>query len=76
MIKDCAVHEKNRRRWVQLPARPMLDDQRELVRNTRGKVQYVSILEWAKREVCEAFSSAAITAIQNYELGVSPAETG
>ncbi len=72
-IKDCAVHEKNHRRWVQLPARPMLDGQHELVRKTDGKIQYVSILQWANREVSDAFNVAAITVIQDYERGISPA---
>ena len=37
-IKGCAVHEKNGRRWVQLPARPQLDKDRNLVRDDAAKV--------------------------------------
>ncbi len=68
-IRDCAVHRKNDRRWVQLPARPMLDDSRELVRDATGKVQYATILRFDSREVGDAFSAAALQALDAYRGG-------
>ena len=37
VIKDIAVHEKNGRRWVQLPARPQIKDGRA-VTDDSGKI--------------------------------------
>ncbi len=70
-IRDIAVHEMNEKRWVQLPARPQLDGNRELVRDPNGKVQYSLILKFRDRPTADAFSAAAITAIQNFELGIN-----
>ncbi len=42
-IRDCAVHESHGKQWVQLPARPQLDKDRELIRAANGKVQYATI---------------------------------
>ena len=69
-IRGCAVHEKNGKRWVQLPARPQLDKDRNLVRDDAGKVQYVTIMEFDDREVADRFTAAAITAIQDFELSI------
>ena len=62
-IRDCAVHRKNGRRWVQLPARPILDDNRDLVHDVRGKIQYATIVQFDSREVSDAFSAAALHAL-------------
>ena len=42
-IKGCAIHEKNGKRWVQLPARPQLDQNRALARDEGGKFQYARV---------------------------------
>ena len=72
-IRDCAVHEKNGKRWVQLPARPQLDRNRELVRDPTGKIQYATILKFRDHPTSIAFSAAAIMAIQAFELGIGGA---
>ena len=69
-IRDIAIHEKNGKRWAQLPARPQLGRNRELVRDPSGKVQYATILKFSDRPTADAFSRAAVTAIQNFELGI------
>ena len=69
-IRDCAVHEKNDKAWVQLPARPQLDQNRELIRDQNGKVQYSLILKFGDRQTADAFSAAALRAIQDFELGI------
>ncbi len=70
-IRDIAVHEKNEKRWVQLPARPQLDGNRELVRDQTGKIQYATIMRFRDRPTADAFSGAVVTAIQNFELGIN-----
>ncbi len=65
-IRGCAVHQKNAKRWVQLPARPQLDKDRNLVRDTSGKIQYATILELDSQEVADRFNAAALTAIEDF----------
>ena len=65
-VHGCAVHEKNGRRWVQLPARPQLDKDRNLVRDGDGKVQYAKILDFDSREVADRFNAAALKAIEDF----------
>ena len=65
-IRGCAVHEKNGKRWVQLPARPQLDKNRDLIRDDSGKIQYAKVLDFDSREVSDRFSDAALKAIESY----------
>ncbi len=66
-IRDCAVHEKNDHRWVQFPARPQLDESREVVRNSGGKIQYSLIMRFQNREMADAFNRAALAAIDQHK---------
>ncbi len=70
-IRDCAVHESHGKHWVQLPARPQLDQKRELVRGANGKVQYATILTFDSTEAAANFNEAALRALQDYELGIT-----
>ncbi len=65
-ISGVAVHEKNGRRWVQLPARPQLDKDRNLVRDSDGKVQYGKVIDFDSREVADRFNAAALKAIEDF----------
>ena len=65
-IHGCAVHEKNGKRWVQLPARPQLDKDRHLVRDSDGKVQYGKVIDFDSREVADRFNAAALKAIEDF----------
>jgi hypothetical protein len=65
-VCGCAVHEKNGKHWVQLPARPQLDANRELVKDRTGKVQYAKVMEFDSREVADRFSEAALRAIEAF----------
>ena len=65
-IRGCAVHEKNGRRWVQLPAKPQLDRDRNLVRDSDGKVQYAKVMEFDSKEAADRFSEAALKEIDDF----------
>ena len=65
-IRGCAVHERNGKRWVQLPARPQLDKDRQLVRDDADKIQYATVLEFDSREVADRFNAAALKAIEDF----------
>ena len=67
-IRDVAVHEENGQRWVQLPARPQLDENRELIREENGRVRYATILAFDSTEAASEFNDAALTALQDFEL--------
>jgi hypothetical protein len=65
-IRNCALHEKNGRRWVQLPAKPQLDKDRNLVRGEDGKIRYAKVIEFDSREVADRFNAAALKAIEDF----------
>jgi hypothetical protein len=62
-IRDIVVHEKEGRRWVQLPSRPQLDRNQQLVRDQAGKVQYATLMTWDSRDVSDAFSARVVEAL-------------
>jgi hypothetical protein len=62
-IRDVAVHEKDGRRWVSLPARPMIDRDGAVLRDEQGKTRYAPILEFTDREASDEFSRACIAAV-------------
>ena len=65
-IHGCAVHERDGKRWIQLPARPQLDKNRNLVKDADGKITYARVMEFDSREVAERFSEAALKAIDDF----------
>ena len=65
-IRGCAVHEKNDKRWVQLPAKPQLDSDRNLLRDASGKIRYAKVIEFDSREVADRFNAAALKAIEDF----------
>ena len=70
-IRDCAVHESHGRQWVQLPAQPQLNQNRELIREENGKVRYATILTFESTEAAADFNDAALRALQDFELGIT-----
>ena len=62
-IHDVALHEKNGRRWAQLPGRPMIDRDGVALRDENGKTKYARILEFETREASDDFSRACIAAV-------------
>ena len=67
-ISGVAVHEKNGKRWVQLPARPQLDKDRNLVCGEDGKIQYAKVMDFDSREVSDRFNAAALKAIEDFSF--------
>jgi hypothetical protein len=61
-IHDVAIHQKGDRSWAQLPSKPWIKDG-AVVTDDAGKVQYSPILEFSRREVRDAFSSAVVLAV-------------
>jgi hypothetical protein len=61
-LRDVALHEKNGKRWVALPARPQVRDG-ALIKGDDGKITYTPIMAFASRAVSDAFSAAVIAAV-------------
>jgi len=70
-IRDIAVHKKGERAWAQLPAKPQLNSNRELVKDQDGKVQYVPFFRWDSPQVSDAFSAAVLRAVNSYRSQAS-----
>jgi len=65
-IRDVAIHESHAKRWAQLPAKPMLDSNRQAVVKD-NKVQYSPFLLFDTQAVTEAFSTSVIRALDAFE---------
>jgi hypothetical protein len=61
-IRDIAVHQKGDSRWAQLPAKPQITRDGQVVTKD-GKTQYATILEFDSRAVRDAFSTAVIASL-------------
>jgi hypothetical protein len=69
-VKDVAVHEKNGKRWAQLPSKPLIGkDGVALKDETSGKTRYASLMQFTNREIADAFSNAVVRAVLEHEPG-------
>ncbi len=75
-IHDVAIHEKNGKRWAQLPARPQISREGVALRDEKHKTKYVRILEFTSREASDQFSRAAIAAVLEKYPHVFDGEAG
>ena len=51
-VRDVAIHQKGDARWTQLPAKPQVKDG-ALIKDTSGKLQYATVMEFTDRAVRE-----------------------
>ena len=63
-ISDVAVHCNNGKRWASLPSKPMVGRDNNTVKDDRGKLKYVPLIEWLDREAADRFSEAVIQAVE------------
>ena len=73
-ILDVAVHEKDGRRWAQLPAKPQIRDG-TLVYGEDGKIQYLPVMSFESRAVADAFSAAIVKAVDEHAATAAPADS-
>ena len=67
-IRDIAVHESaSGARWVQPPAKPLIDGAGVAERDGGGRIQYALIFNFDDRAVREAFSKAVVAALLKFE---------
>jgi hypothetical protein len=63
-ISDVAIHERDGRRWAQLPAKPLLDGQRNVKTDDNGRPVYVPVFKFDSKDVERAFSRAVVDAVE------------
>jgi hypothetical protein len=66
---NVALHQKGGSRWVALPSKPMLKGD-TVIKDETGKIKYIPVLQFASREVGDAFSAAAIRAVLEHDAEV------
>ena len=74
-IHDIGVHQHdNGKRWVSLPAKPVLDRDGNPTRTSEGRIEYARLFSFDSRAVSDAFSAAVIAAVVEFDpaaLGVA-----
>jgi hypothetical protein len=64
VLRDCALHDRDGKRWVSLPSKPQIDSAGQLRKDPNsGKPLYASIVEIPGRAERERFQRAALAAI-------------
>jgi hypothetical protein len=63
VLEGVAIHEKNGRRWAQLPGRPQLDKDYNLIRELNGKIRYAKVMSFDSRDVADRFSASVLRAV-------------
>jgi hypothetical protein len=63
VIDGVAVHAKEDRKWAQLPARPQVDKDGNVIREDDGKIKYAKILEFDNKRKAWDFSDAVVEAV-------------
>lgn len=63
---DVAVHEKNGKRWAQLPSKAQINKDREVIKDGEGKIKYAPVGAWDNKRVADAFSEAVIRAVDDF----------
>ena len=64
VLRDCALHERDGKRWISLPSKPQIDSEgRQRKDATTGKALWTPVVEIAGKVERERFQRAALAAI-------------
>ena len=64
VLRDCALHERDGKRWISLPSRPQLDSEgRHRKDPVTGKALWLPVVEIKGKAEREKFQAAALAAI-------------
>jgi hypothetical protein len=68
VIRDVAIHERDGKRWVQLPGKPQIDRDGNTIRDPAiGRIKYVPVLEFGSRRVADAFGQRVLEALDVHQ---------
>ena len=73
VVHDCTLMESNGRRWVNLPGKPQLDREKNIMRGEDGKVVYAPVLSIPDRARRDAFTAQALAAVDAF-IGAQAAQ--
>jgi hypothetical protein len=62
-LDGVALHEKEDRKWAQLPARPQIDKDGNVMREDSGKIKYAAIMEFTDKRKAWNFSDEVVAAV-------------
>jgi hypothetical protein len=65
-ISDIAIHEKDGRRWAQLPSKQLLDRDGQPLRGDDGKARYMKLISFDDRSIGDRFSDAVVKAVEDH----------
>jgi hypothetical protein len=68
-LDDISVHVLGERRWANLPGKPMLDRDGNVLRDERGKVKYAAPLRWLTRGLALRFSERVVALVLEHNPG-------
>ena len=74
VLHDVTVHASGGRRWASPSSKPQIDKDGNVLRDDKGKVKYVPIVEWLDREAQDAFSEGVIQAVEREHPGATEAD--
>jgi hypothetical protein len=64
VLRDCALHERDGRRWISLPSKPQIDAEgRQRKDSNSGKPLWSPVVEIRGKDQRERFQRAALLAI-------------
>jgi len=65
-IHDVLLMESNGRRWINLPGKPALDKEKNLLRGEGSRISYVPVLTIPDRARRDTFNATALKAIDEF----------
>jgi hypothetical protein len=64
VLRDCALHERDAKRWISLPSRPQLDSEgRHRKDPATGKALWLPVVEIKGKAERERFQNTALAAV-------------
>ncbi len=63
-IRDVTVHNSNGKTWAGMPSKPMIGSDNTAKTDERGKIKYVSMLEWSSGAAADRFSEEVVAAVE------------
>lgn len=64
ILHDVGVHCSEGKRWASPASKPQVDKDGNAMRDDKGKIKYVPIVEWLDRDARDAFFEGVIAAVE------------
>jgi hypothetical protein len=70
-IAECCLLEKEGKRWISMPSKPMIGRDGTVMKDQAGKVRYSPILTFGCREQSDRFQAVALAAVDRLVGGAA-----